>query len=280
MSKKKQNAIIFAICVLLASSASVGIKTKEKKEKEQIKQELNNVLIPNAEKKLDSLITTRNLLHDSVVYFQNELISQSQYTQIKKQIPKITFTLSLLENITNQWHRAYSMTEKHIAAYPEGDKIPENLQQKHLYLTNNMILEPVLHTKRFDFIAEYLINTLEAYLSCFDYHNTNNVHQEPQIINNIYETLHNVKDLLSAIDPSQNIIDKQNIKFLKQQINILLDDFAKLQNESNIETTVTELNRIKRNRAETDYQLRQQMKKLAQLKTNYAVDELYKQRKK
>jgi hypothetical protein len=43
MSKKKQNAIIFAICVLLASSASVGIKTKEKKEKEQIKQELNDV---------------------------------------------------------------------------------------------------------------------------------------------------------------------------------------------------------------------------------------------
>ena len=74
--------------------------------------------------------------------------------------------------------------------------------------------------------------------------------------------------------------EDEHIKFLKQQTNILLDDFAKLQNESNIETTVTELNRIKRNRAETDYQLRKQMRELAQLKTSYAVDELYKQRKK
>lgn len=280
MSKKKQNAIIFAICVLLASSASVGIKTKEKKEKEQIKQELNNVLIPNAEKKLDSLIITNKLLRDSIVYFQNELKTQSQYKQIKNQISKVSSVLSLLENMSNQWHCAHSMTEDCIAEYPEGAEIPENLQQKRLYLTNNMILEPVLHTKRFDFIAEYLINTLEAYLSCFEYHNANDVHQEPQIVNSLYETLHNVKDFVYAIDPSQDVIKKQDIKKLKQQIDILLNELAQIQINDNVSLTVKRLNKFRQNKTENDFVLRQQIKKLAQLKTNYAVDELYKQRKK
>ena len=82
----KQNAIIFAACVLVATAASVGVKNNEKKQKEQNKQELNNILIPNAERKLDSLIITRNLLRDSIVYFQNELQNQSQIQNLLRNV--------------------------------------------------------------------------------------------------------------------------------------------------------------------------------------------------
>lgn len=276
----KQNAIIFAACVLVATAASVGVKNNEKKQKEQIKQELNNILIPNAERKLDSLIITRNLLHDSIVYFQNELQNQSQYIQIKKQIPEIKSVLTLLENITNQWHRQYSQTADRIAAYPDSVLVPTELQQRQTYLKSNIVTEPVMNNKEFDFIAEHLINTLDSHISCFEKHNPQDVQQEYKIINNFYETIHCAKDFVFAIDKSQNIINKRDLKRLEQQTDLLLKEFAKILFAQNGEITVDKLYQLRQNNADNEYALKKHMKELAKLKTSYAVDEIYRQRKK
>ena len=108
---KKENAFVFMLCLMFATSVSFGVKTKEKNEKNQIKKELNNVLIPNAEKKLDSLILTCNMLRDSITCFQNELQNQTQYTQIKKQIPTTQEISNTLKTLADQWHCEYTKTQ-------------------------------------------------------------------------------------------------------------------------------------------------------------------------
>ena len=74
----KQNAKIFTLCLLLSAGIALGLKVKEKTEKNQIKKELETVLIPNAERELDSLIFVHRSLRDSIMYFNNELQKQSR----------------------------------------------------------------------------------------------------------------------------------------------------------------------------------------------------------
>lgn len=66
----KQNAKIFTLCLLLSAGAALGLKVKEKTEKNQIKKELETVLIPNAERELDSLIFRTPLITRQYYVFQ------------------------------------------------------------------------------------------------------------------------------------------------------------------------------------------------------------------
>lgn len=276
---KNKNIIAFAICILLASSAELGLKHKIKKDKEQIKKELNSILLPNAEKKLDSLILTRSMLRDSITYFQHELKKQSRYTQLKKQIPIAQDICIDLESLSMQWHREYAKTEDAIANYADSTQIPPALLQRVSYLTNEIVSTPVMNNQRFDFISEFLQNTLESYISCFDYHNPDNIESEYEIIDGIYTTLCHVKDLLFAIDNSQNIFDKKQLKNLKQKTDKAITEFCKMQSENQTQYISKKLYLMKRQNDTNNYALKEHMKKVAGLRSKFAVDSLYKTRK-
>ena len=274
-----KNIITFAICILLASSAELGMKHKTKKDKEQIKKELNTVLLPNAERKLDSLILSRNILHDSIAYFQNELKNQTKYTQLKEQIPIAQDICTDLESLSMQWHREYAKTEDTIANYADSTQIPPALLQRLSYLTNEIVSTPVMNNQRFDFISENLQNTLESYISCFDYHNPDNIESEYEIIDGIYTTLCYVKDLVFAIDNSQNIFDKKQLKNLGQKTDKVITEFCKMQSENQTQYISKKLYLKKRQRDTNNYALKEHMKKVAGLRSKFAVDSLYKVRK-
>ena len=264
---------------MLAPSAELGLKHKIKKDKEQIKKELNTVLLPNAERKLDSLILSRNMLHDSITYFQHELKKQSRYTQLKKQIPIVQDICTDLEYLSIQWHREYAKTEDAIANYADSTQIPPALLQRLSYLTDAVVSTPVMNNQRFDFISENLQNTLEAYISCFDYHNPDNIESEYEIIDGIYTTLCHVKDLVFAIDNSQNIFDKKQLKNLGQKTDKAITEFCKMQSENQTQYISKKLYLMKRQRDTNNYALKEHMKKVAGLRSKFAVDSLYKVRK-
>jgi hypothetical protein len=274
-----KNIITFAICILLASSAELGMKHKIKKDKEQIKKELNTVLLPNAERKLDSLILTRSMLRDSITYFQHELKNQTKYTQLKEQIPIAQDICTDLESLSIQWHREYAKTEDAIANYADSTQIPTALLQRLSYLTDSVVSTPVMNNQRFDFISENLQNTLESYISCFDYHNPDNIESEYEIIDGIYTTLCYVKDLFFAIDNSQNIFDKKQLKNLGQKTDKAITEFCKMQSENQTQYISKKLYLMKRQKDTNNYALKEHMKKVAGLRSKFAVDSLYKVRK-
>jgi hypothetical protein len=274
-----KNIITFAICILLASSAELGMKHKIKKDKEHIKKELNTVLLPNAERKLDSLILTRSMLRDSITYFQHELKNQTKYTQLKEQIPIAQDICTDLESLSIQWHREYAKTEDAIANYADSTQIPTALLQRLSYLTDSVVSTPVMNNQRFDFISENLQNTLESYISCFDYHNPDNIESEYEIIDGIYTTLCYVKDLVFAIDNSQNIFDKKQLKNLGQKTDKAITEFCKMQSENQTQYISKKLYSMKRQRDTNNYALKEHMKKVAGLRSKFAVDSLYKVQK-
>lgn len=264
---------------MLASSAELGIKHKIKKDKEQIKKELNTVLLPNAERKLDSLILSRSMLCDSITYFQHELKKQSRYTQLKKQIPIVQDICTDLESLSMQWHCEHTKTEDAIANYADSTQIPPALLQRLSYLTDGVVSTPVMNNQRFDFISENLQNTLESYISCFDYHNPDNIESEYEIIDGIYTTLCYVKDLVFAIDNSQNIFDKKQLKNLGQKTDKVITEFCKMQSENQTQYISKKLYLMKQHRNTNNYALKEHMKKVAGLRSKFAVDSLYKVRK-
>lgn len=277
---KKENAFVFMLCLMFATSVSFGVKTKEKNEKNQIKKELNNVLIPNAEKKLDSLILTCNMLRDSITCFQNELQNQTQYTQIKKQIPTTQEISNTLKTLADQWHCEYTKTQNQISEHSDSTTISPKTKQKITYLTNNIVSTPVLESQRFDYISENLQNSLEDYISMFYSHNPKDIQSEYEIVDGFYVTLHNVKDFISAIDNSQNVLNKYKLRQLQQNTDSAVTAFGKMQQEDQTQIIIDKLNKLKQNKDSTDNRLNNHVKELAKLKSSFAVDNIYKARHK
>ena len=276
----KQNAKIFTLCLLLSAGAALGLKVKEKTEKNQIKKELETVLIPNAERELDSLIFIHRSLRDSIVYFNGELQKQSQYTQIKKQIPAIKEISNNLNILATQWHNTYTETEDDIAEYTDSANIPQKLTQRIDYLTNDFVSSSISNNRRFDSIAENLQNALDTYTDYFYEHDPQNVSEEYKFIDAFYTYLHKTKDLIYGINNSQNLFNERDLQLLGYKTDLAITEFCKLQNANKTYETTKKLQQFKQLKTESNIKLDKQMRKVAELKTSFAPEKIYKSRHK
>jgi hypothetical protein len=272
---KYKNAFVFAGCLLLATGSSLGLKHKQKKEKEKIKFELNTVTIPNEEQRLDSIIAVHRMLRDSIVFYKDELQKQSMYPEIKKQIPTISKISEILEFVAKQWHREYSNTQDAAARYKSEEEIPEQLRKKLSYLDNGIVSVPVLNNQRFDFITETQQHMLDATMSCFDYLNPQDVYTEYELVENFYYTLHNINDLLDAVDKSQNVIDRKKLQQLEHLTNIAITEFGKIYNKHQGKIMTNKIHQLYQDKKQTDAEMQNQMKKVANLKTPSMVEKIY-----
>lgn len=66
---KRKNAIILAAALIL-SVGTVGIGVQKKKDKDKLKDKIENILIPNAEKEIEDLGKSSAMLKDSVSHYE------------------------------------------------------------------------------------------------------------------------------------------------------------------------------------------------------------------
>lgn len=276
----KQNAKIFTLCLLLSAGAALGLKVKEKTKKNQIKKELETVLIPNAERELDSLIFIHRSLRDSIMYFNNELQKQSQYSQIKSHLPAVQEISVLLQSISTQWHTEYSKTADEIATHKLDAFTPLHLDRRLTYLTDEIVSKPVINCRRLDFITETLQNNLESCTCYFKHNDEQDVQSEYRFLTILYTTLTHIKELSAAIDKDQNIIKKQDLILLEAKANKLLTEITKIYTSHQGQIVADKLQQLKQLKTESNIKLDKQMRKVAELKANFAVEKIYKSRHK
>ena len=110
---KKKTAITLGALVLLAGGITFGgFKIKEKKEKDKIEETLNNVLVPNAERELDTLVLQEKDIQDSIRFLEEQirqidadsLISRSDVEVIEKLLNDIK---NDLEKEESRWYNVY-----------------------------------------------------------------------------------------------------------------------------------------------------------------------------
>ena len=277
---KRKNAIVFTACLILSAGAALGLKVKEKTEKNQIKKELETVLIPNAERELDSLIFVHRSLRDSIMYFNNELQKQSQFSQIKKHLPAVQEISVLLQNISTRWHTEYSKTADEIATHKLEAFTPLHLDRRLTYLTDEIVSKPVINCRRLDFITETLQNNLESCTCYFEHNDKQDIQSEYRFLTILYTTLTHIKELSAAIDNNQNIIKKQDLIMLEAKANKLLTEITKIYTSHQGQIVADKLQQSRQQKIETDIKLDKQMRKVAELKANFAVEKIYKSRHK
>jgi hypothetical protein len=86
--------------------------------------------------------------------------------------------------------------------------------------------------------------------------------------------------MLQVIDKSQTIINKKDLKQLEIKVGHLLQEFKKINTTYQANKTFEKLQTFKQDKEENRKLLNKQIKKLANLKTSYAVDKIYKSRQK
>ena len=276
----KQNIRTFTVCFLLSTCAALGLKVKEKTEKNQIKKELETVLIPNAEYELDSLILAHRTLRDSIVYYKEETPKQSRYTQIKAHLGTIQEISLLLQSVSTQWHTEHSKTADEIATHKLDTFTPLHLDRRLTYLTDEIVSKPVINCRRLDFITETLQNNLESCTCYFEHNDEQDVQSEYRFLTILFTSLTHIKELSAAIDNNQNIIKKQDLIMLEAKANKLLTEITKIYNSHQGKIVADKLNQFKQQKNETDIKLDNQMRKVAELKANFAVEKIYKSRHK
>lgn len=276
----KQNIRTFTVCFLLSTCAALGLKVKEKTEKNQIKKELSTVLIPNAEYELDSLILAHRTLRDSIVYYKEETPKQSRYTQIKAHLGTIQEISLLLQSVSTQWHTEHSKIKDEITVHYLEPIVPLYLNKRLAYLTDEIVSVPVQNCKHLDFITETLQSNLECCICYFEQNNKLDLTAEHRHLTTLFTTLKYIQQLLSAIDKNQDVIKKQDLNLLEIKTNKLLAEITKIYNSHQGKIVADKLNQFKQQKNETDIKLDKQMRKVAELKANFAVDKIYKSRHK
>lgn len=123
---KKKYAITLSALVLLSAGITLfGLKSKNKKETGKIEKDLKEVLIPNAERKLDSLQKE----YESTIASYEEQVKQmgglektldslEQAVVLEEQMKHVD---SLFEKLSNQWYSKYNhiIEELGLTAYGE-----------------------------------------------------------------------------------------------------------------------------------------------------------------
>ena len=146
---KKRTALTLSLMALLAGGITFGaLKYKDKKEKDELERELKEILIPNAENRLDSLLVVSKGLQDSIAHYEQEINKIDNDSLISR--TDVEVIDKLLSNIRQDWGSAVSKwNDKYFDLYYEGDGsfnedgLPQNAKNQILYLNGGIL-------KRFD----------------------------------------------------------------------------------------------------------------------------------
>lgn len=144
---KKKSAIKLSVLALLAAGVTFGaVKWKNKEEEERIQKALDDVLIPGAERKLDSLLLTDQSLQDSINFYQHKINQIDEDSLISRS--DVAVISKLLDDIFHDWSAAYGeWSSKYFDMYYMGDgdfdedALPQNVKEQVLYLNGGILKE-------------------------------------------------------------------------------------------------------------------------------------------
>ena len=149
---KKKTALTLSAIALLSAGITFGVRFKQKKDFEKT---LKTVLIPNAEKELDSLLREDAALQDSIDLYQALLLQQASEADGQRiaekhrkllgeptpnmysDLNEVSNTLKLMEK---DWEKAYKKVQEQKKPFHLGDgeydydAMPKGLEQKEKYL--------------------------------------------------------------------------------------------------------------------------------------------------
>ncbi|MBP5485813.1 MAG: hypothetical protein J6Y07_03855 [Alphaproteobacteria bacterium] len=142
---KKRTALTLSLMALLAGGITFGaLKYKDKKEKDEVERELKEILIPNAENRLDSLLVVSKGLQDSIAHYEQEINKIDNDSLISR--IDVEVIDKLLSNIGQDWRSAVSKwDDKYFDLYYEGDGsfnedgLPQNAKNQILYLNGGIL---------------------------------------------------------------------------------------------------------------------------------------------
>ena len=101
-----------------------------------------------------------------------------------------------------------------------------------------------------------------------------------KFIDAFYTYLHKTKDLIYGINNSQNLFNERDLQLLGYKTDLAITEFCKLQNANKTYETTKKLQQFKQLKTESNIKLDKQMRKVAELKTSFAPEKIYKSRHK
>ena len=135
---KKKTALTLSAIALLSAGITFGIKFKQKKDFEKT---LKTVLIPNAEKELDSLLREDAALKDSVITYEQALAkikAKDQQTPVtndslmKKELKTLeNLLISTKKDIDKEWKETEKSVEKY-RMYEDGNTWYEDVPSSEI----------------------------------------------------------------------------------------------------------------------------------------------------
>lgn len=263
---KKKTALTLSAIALLSAGITFGIKFKQKKDFEKT---LKTVLIPNAEKELDSLLREDVALKDSIDYYEALLLQQqsSMPHNLEFQLSNISKTLRSMEL---DFTREFEKTLKQMEPYYIGDgnyDLPDNLEEHYHYLLGGLE-KPIFKNfdrkdrpelpggyqwyvgkKYSDIITFQDIRDKGVYSNAYFEHFRNEIkatHGKFKTEDCVYYALteaSEIKQLLIAIkyfinnmDNSKQIINPEHIKTLNKQID---DAIPVIEKQADLESATS-----------------------------------------
>ena len=282
---KRQNAVIFSCCLILTCGLYAGVRIKEKIDKANIKKELNNVIIPNAERELKDFITQSRQLRDSIAYYENILGKIKINTDIVQYFPQLNEILHLTNCILSDWHTQYDAVQSAAAQYSDQDSIPSELAKKIHYMEEEIIPEHISNSKRLDFLLETACESIDNSMNYF-LQQKNQMHAANITLhtNKILNSLREIKKVLNAINNSENIINVNTVKKLNADIDLAVLNVdsinKKLIPARKIRGYESKIDNFKTQKTDIDNKTKAQAYKVANLKHSGTVEKIYNDRKK
>ena len=142
---QKKSAIILSLAALMAAGVTFGtLKYKDEREKEKIKKELNDILIPEAEEKLNTLLLTDKSLQDSIAYYNDRIRELEQDSLISRtDVDVISDLLSSIDkdhqNARAKWNEKYFDLYYGGDGYFDEDNLPEEAARQIRYLNGGIL---------------------------------------------------------------------------------------------------------------------------------------------
>lgn len=275
----KKVAVILCTAALLGAGIPIGIKVKNKKEKEEIEKTLKTVLIPNAEKELNNLMHESRLLRDSIAYFQIVLDSFEKRTNIRKYFPQLQEISTLTRSVLCDWHKQYDILQSQVAQYANEDSVPVALQAK-LYPFE----KEITYGKRLDFALESSIETISNAMRYFsqpdDKLTASNTTTQ---ISNIQSSLNTISQSLKISGESEIIINTTNTQKLQNRIKQTMPIIDSISNTlhpaDKIKQQELKFKQLQATRYDVGEKIKEQMITIAKLKHSNAVEQIQKEKK-
>lgn len=276
----KKTAIILSTAILLSAGIPIGIKIKNKKEKEEIENTLNNILIPNAEKELNELMKQNRQLRDSICYLEELLETYEKSTNINQFFPQLREILQLTQSVLSDWHKQYDSVQSEIAKHTNTDSIPDTLQSQLYFLEEEIIPNNIANSKRLDFLLETSVNQIETSMNYFL--------QAPEKLTalntaihakNIQNNLHTIKQTINTLNNSANTVKSATLQKLKHEMGYITLKIDSINDNlfpaSKISQQEKKLQQLKQSRQNVGIKTKEQIHKLVKLRHSRTADEMY-----